>query len=679
MDAWQKAQTKWRQDMKAWEDSLTPAQRAELSRRRDLEERARREKEKSREEEFERSRRLPLPTDGYTWQAAAAKRRLGAAAVAQLGRDKIAYGPSVKQSFTPYFGGPVFITSDSLLNAFHVLFEDSFREWELRNCGELRKHLEIVFQQARENLRKSPYAPSDTAPAWRQAQVAIGPALCLLGSPIDLFDDDVRPEIQRQLVKIRAADAAELPDWLAPGEPKFMAVDYRACKPIGFYAGDEKLADYFRAVRWLQSVPFRANRNAELAAIGMLGYGLDRAYRSGGQQFLGIYSVILGVTDTRGLPEAAYDFQNFFSNYRGTATWTDALRAKKRWELGQVMSHDDWMKLGRDELPPNADGLLANVVYHIIPAYRVWDSALFQTLADRQLEPEGLAVAVALGSTFAGEHMQNLTTAQVQAAAKTVDGTANQIEGRHERSLYTDYLDVLRTLNVPPPSDAPAFVRSDAWRAKTTQTILSSWAQMRHTFSLQAKRSEYYLGMFILPPGFVEPNPEFFARISDLIERSRGLFETDRDRWDTLASVSRKLEALAHKELRQQQWSPQEEEFLKAYGERIAYAMGYDGNSYEVPNDDAPRWAEAHHNDLNDAWLAICIGRPRMIYVLYPWNGMEILCQGSVLPYYEYTAKERLTDAEWKQRLDSSQPPESPEWMQPYLGKTPPVSTGPGH
>jgi hypothetical protein len=210
-------------------------------------------------------------------------------------------------------------------------------------------------------------------------------------------------------------------------------------------------------------------------------------------------------------------------------------------------------------------------------------------------------------------------------------------------------------------------MRSEAWQAKSTQTVLSGWAQMRHTFTLQAKRSELYFGIVLVPPGVVEPNPEFFARMADLIERSRRLLDANRARWDELASVTRKLEALAHKQLRQQPWSQEDENFLKAYGARIAGAMGYQGNSYEKPNDDAPRWTDVHHNAPGDYSLAVAVGRPRIIYVLYPWNGMEVLCQGSVMPYYEYRSKVRLTDPEWKQLLDSPRAPAQPAWLLPFV------------
>jgi len=46
---------------------------------------------------------------------------------------------------------------------------------------------------------------------------------------------------------------------------------------------------------------------------------------------------------------------------------------------------------------------------------------------------------------------------------------------------------------------------------------------------------------------------------------------------------------------------------------------------------------------------------------------MEILCQGSVMQYYEYDAKPvPLTDEEWLKLLDSPDSPPIPEWLRPF-------------
>jgi hypothetical protein len=57
-----------------------------------------------------------------------------------------------------------------------------------------------------------------------------------------------------------------------------------------------------------------------------------------------------------------------------------------------------------------------------------------------------------------------------------------------------------------------------------------------------------------------------------------------------------------------------------------------------------------------------------VLYVLYPLHEKELLCVGSVLPYYEFKhGPERLTDAAWMDRLGRDTPP-PPSWVQPILG-----------
>ncbi len=89
--------------------------------------------------------------------------------------------------------------------------------------------------------------------------------------------------------------------------------------------------------------------------------------------------------------------------------------------------------------------------------------------------------------------------------------------------------------------------------------------------------------------------------------------------------------------------------------------MGYFGNAY-TPRDDAPRWVEIVRDPRRNDSLAAATGRPRALYVLYPWQGLEVLCEGAVIPYYEYRAPMILTDAEWRERLNRPDAPRPPEW-----------------
>ena len=77
--------------------------------------------------------------------------------------------------------------------------------------------------------------------------------------------------------------------------------------------------------------------------------------------------------------------------------------------------------------------------------------------------------------------------------------------------------------------------------------------------------------------------------------------------------------------------------------------MLYGGNSYLTPRDDAPRVVDVYANPQESGYLHVGIARPRKMYVLYPWKGKTVLCEGAILPYYgEGGAKVRRVAGRFK-------------------------------
>lgn len=724
--------------------------------------------------ERERYGRMPEPSDGYDWHSVALTRKLTPAEIEKLGRDKLLIGRTqFRQSFEPYVhpAGPMFITSDSLLNAFHVLFEDSFRNLEFQRASDLRLHLESLVEAARTMRIGSPYPQSDLQPGWIHAQRALGPAMVFLGTSPDSFDPEVRGDIAAQIAKIRAATSIELPFWLEPRTSAFVGIDYRRMRPVGFYANDERLADYFRAVRWLQTVPFRIGRDDELSALLLLAHSGSRD-----PAWFADYERLIG-------PAEGESFTAVNIGLKRDLNWAGILsnaRSKLRPILARSMSfvNDD---LRVQEPPGQAKEAPA---FHILRSYRLPDAALFQYLVDRNETPTGLQMAAMIGSSWARSRLTPRQPQVLDDALKLGRGLA--FDGMGHGPLYNRYLAALGTLFDSPDPDAPAFMRSDAWSAKSCQTALAGWAQMRHTFTLQAKQTVVAFGVYEMPPGFIEPNPRFLRRMAELVQsaeetlrgtdtlsnsnfaaatrlraaadmletlsekvaamkesdyalvvpspipeynqfmsefgqvggagdlliadgyqgvgkavvsrfappaefsanlkelssvarseavryeqgqvrpRPANEFNSLSGRWATLQHAVERLEILVQVQLRRQAFDPEDSGFLKGYGSTIAAVMGYFGNEY-TPRDDSQRWAEVVRDPGRDDSLAAATGRPRPLYVLYPWNGMEVLCEGSVIPYYEDHSKTTLTDAEWREKLGSPGAPPEPAWIRDQL------------
>lgn len=547
-----------------------------------------------------------------------------------------------------------------------------------------------------------------------------------------------------EVARITAATARLKPEWLGKPDAGFMAIDYARFKPQGFYADEPRLAAFFRATAWLQSIPMRVGNDAELATAMLLG----KACLLGGEYHLQDdvfqrYQHLLGECDDLPLEDAMY-----------LGTDLAAAREKLRDELPPKINDQDRM--------PAPEGEPLPLTFRVLPGYLLAEAPMLQRTGASRVLPSGLDVAAALGSPVARKQLSE----PLLAEADKLDLT--------DPSLHTAYLRLLKHLNHA-DADAPELFRSEVWNIKSCNTQLAGWAQMRHTWALQAKRTVYARMATHQHPGFVEPVPEFFSALAelcsdvhlsmrrarafgpDVVEYARLLREYARlgeeknfgytpendpkdltpaewydlaraeevaywlgmvpysflaweekeevqidfikklrevadqlvdgtyphalrvrdvatnfgenfdAQWRDLEVLARRCETLAHKQLRELDFNDSDREFMKEFGKRLAGVMFYQGNSWLFPRDDAPRVSEIAWSAEHDERLLVGIARPRALYVLYPWKGELILCEGAVLPYYEFRGREPMTDAEWIASLDGEKRPAIPEWLKPIV------------
>ena len=154
-----------------------------------------------------------------------------------------------------------------------------------------------------------------------------------------------------------------------------------------------------------------------------------------------------------------------------------------------------------------------------------------------------------------------------------------------EENLYALWLDSLRRLDRPPAEGYfPEVMRRTPWRRKQLQTQLASWTELRHDALLYAKQSYTSMPSCGYPAAYVEPYPEFFARLALFAERARTLLSAteiptteDVELADALgrqrqrevsfftefSGTMRTLERLARKELRAEPFTEDESAFLR--------------------------------------------------------------------------------------------------------------------
>jgi hypothetical protein len=706
------------------------------------------------------------------WRDEAASLKLSADELRLLEQNKFVIGQrEYRQIFQPYLGGstPVFITSDSVLNAYHVLLEESLKHLEHAQLIRLRKLLPDMWKGLAGPDKDSAGDSALMKAARRRAQIVLGTGIRLLdAAPLQPAPaGDLQALIDAEVKKVIEATAMEKPAWLGQSDAGFAAIAYSRFKPRGFYAGDAPLERYFRCVAWLGAIPFRVANDEEVVSAMLLGHSLFGGLGNDLDDFLKPYREFLGSVDDLPLDRNndryfAADGSLKIAIPQGLAEARQDFRDRAKFTLPKI----------NDQVRGAAEGNAADLTTRILPARQLPDAAMFQDSTDPdrfpRKFPSGLDVAAMLGSPLARANLEKDAGYHDQLIAAIAEyGPLGKVS--RDSAIYEDYLHTLSALFDAPEKDVPALFASAAWQAKNCQTALASWAQMRHTWILQAKENNVVFGAMRQPSGFVEPNPEFFSRFAELIMRSQsilkenGAFEPDigmaaadlrklaqlieknkadadgvveippsmedqlfvnsvrnivealrdpnanitttelmrsdipklraladqLDRgdmpadpklrevllkeyetrlehlWQSFSLIARRLESLANKQLRGVAFNEEEDRFIKSYGESLAAYMLYFGNSYEFPRDDAPRVADVFMNPKEGKVLEVGIGRARAIYLLYPWQGREILCRGAVMSYYEFTHPAPMTDVQWKTMLDAPGHPEMPGWAKP--------------
>ncbi|MCK6461719.1 MAG: DUF3160 domain-containing protein, partial [Planctomycetes bacterium] len=297
----------------------------------------------------------------------------------KLARDGIAVGTKpLRQVFEAYVDAetPVFITSDSILNGFHVLLEESVLRLESARASNLGDALAFLYAGA-DGLEDMEIAPALREAATRWLRIFLGTALLLLGREAP----GAPPEAAEEARRIEKAEGVSKPAWLGPPDDGFVAIDYARYKPQGFYARKPELARYFRALGWLQAVPFRVDRDEEFVAILLLHDRLgglgdvdhDRVERA--RSALTGYQRLLGSSDDLTLLDAL-------------GMWTD--------DLEEMRAH--YRRAAVDPEVQDQVATTREASVRVVGAARTPDALLFQRTAEVRRPPDGLEVCAALGS-----------------------------------------------------------------------------------------------------------------------------------------------------------------------------------------------------------------------------------------------------------------------------------------
>ncbi|MBX9654977.1 DUF3160 domain-containing protein [bacterium] len=639
---------------------------------------------------------------------------------------------------------PVFITSDSILNAYHVAFVHSLEFMDRFDATMLPSQLELIQRSiSRLSFTKN---NATTESARKTCRIVIGVAQVLMSpSAIQSIDPAIHSIIRKQVRLAERASSRESVDWI--GNPEIF-IDYTTFKPTATYADDEMLARYYRTVRWLQSVPLLYDKDDQLFAAMILAKACDTQWFARSQR---TYQIFGGPSQI--------DLQTVAKLADDLALSTESIPVLRERIIQYCKEQKIEDSLDITDLRRNKSGTI-----RLIAATRPVENHLFDVyLRDPKITlgeySAGVTICAALGSSFAKDMLPKETASNLEALAGD-DKVWPVI-----RSLHDQHLRCLRLLCDSPPDGAPPFMSDELWKRKTCQAVAASWAQDRNAGLLHNQRDFTYLnGSQPKIWGTVEPDPDFFRAVSELarktdeimtfpasdrelaiillestidslIRKNPGISEShmilkhqtkeeymllcrlgknldqlntahnlgiaelglinlikmhhllktasssdsstskcatkivdsfQRVAWSEFAKICDRLAVLAEMELKGIEFTQEDSKEIRFYGDRLAGFYGYLNHAAIRPRDDASRVATVF-SDTQGNHLAVGVGRPRALYVLFPYQGQEILCRGAVMPYYEFVSSTVLNDAEWRSLAASPRAPQLPNWIRPLV------------
>ncbi len=599
---------------------------------------------------------------------------------------------------------PLFITTDSVLHTYHVIFDYLLQKVEKTHLIKLCETLaQKMLKQSISLLKAIKEEKTRTAALKNVAYFGVAVRLLNKRYPINM-PREARKMAEQEIQKINSAQGIQHSS-IFPYE-----LDYSQFKPRGHYTRQPELERYFKAMMWFGNVmlpfeiggiyadqPIRADEQIVQSILMTYALFSGDAIKEWNQLYE-ITSFFVGESDDLN----PYGYHELIEEVYGTNLDINSLWQEEKLKLMLEKSEEIHKPLigatlsGRLGSPKNVDGRLIVVApqFRFMGQRYILDSEVFYQLTYVGPEgerpfPKGLDFPAALGSTRAYDILTKDYKEQdkwpgylpsMEKMKEKIKNTDDKL--KKEKNAYMTWIWALSSIIQEDYDYYPPTLKGEHWQNKQLNTFLGSWAEIRHDTILYAKQSEAKTEAAAPPQkelAYVEPNIPFYERMAYLVTwieatLSKGKLLDSAD-MEALKSFKQLVEFLRDISLKQIRGStPTEKEYLqlKGYGyllEGIYKKLASKDGKYanELFNEGMAVIADIHN--CQNLCMEVGVGNPDEIYALVPIEGEWYVARGGVYSYYEFLQpiSDRLTDEEWRDMLKSGKAPERQRWIKKYI------------
>jgi hypothetical protein len=623
---------------------------------------------------------------------------------------------------------PNFITTDSILHNYHLMFDYTLRRLEEDKLAPELKKLNVAMLASALGQYNSLKGTEWGNAAKRN--VGFFAVASKLLDPAVAIPEIIKSEVEGELALIEAHEGIKESLVMNIGSkagvkietpqgalsPDAVNEDYSQYIPRGHYTKSEELKAYFKSMMWYGRLTFRFKSEDEVRSAVLMTLSLDK--KTNFDSWNKIYEPInFFVGKTNDI--SYYDFKNAIDWLLGAGEKPEIILTDKN-KLAMFVSRLANMNPPQINSIPIFQASIQPDREKEIKGFRFMgqrftiDAAIFQRLITREVGPKGLAcskapfndgrmlpkgldIPAAMGSKKAegilksqGDfelacYPENMSKMQKYIASLGVDIWT--------QNLYWGWLYSLQSLTTEKPAGYPSFMINSAWAGKDLNTYLASWTELKHDTILYAKQVYAELGGGGELPakkddrGYVEPNVLVYARLASLLKMTaagladRGLLSAaNKTNLGKLEQLALSLKTISEKELNNTALTDAEYELIRSYGGQLESfwlevnkndmaASGLDQRNYLDQNPSALVADVA--TDPNGQVLEEGTGRVNSIFVIVPIDGKLTIARGAVYSYYEFPwpLSDRLTDEKWRELLQNYDQPQLPSWTNEFIVK----------
>jgi len=600
---------------------------------------------------------------------------------------------------TRYGNVPAFITTDSVFHVYHLVFDKMLRDLERDMFIPILKELtSSMIATAKTQYDQLVGSPLEEAALRNLAYFSVAGALLQTG---DQIPDAARELVDAEMALIMATSGIEYsPIFNYEGQPKDMQYieDYSQYIPRGHYTLGPELEMYFRAMMWYGRMNYRLKDRMEVQRALMITKALRETTTPSGNSALTLWQNIydptvfivgkaddLGVHEFGVISDAVFGAAPELTLFADEALLTSFIETARQLPPPQVNSMWVWVWQDQDDVTQGFRFMgqrftLDQYVFGQV----MWDNV--GTISEPRDLPKALDFFAAQGSELAFNLLHEMgensyVNYDTQMTKVTAEVATLELDS-WTQNLYWSWLYALQPIFEPKGEAFPAFMQTDAWARKDLQTALSSWTELKHDTILYSKQimAEMGGGPGEPPPhGYVEPNPEAYARLLALAQMTydglqvRGLLGQN-----TMANLNNLIDELqflldiSQREMAGAAITEDDYWRIKYYGgwlESMTVASADPmGDGYTAYLEDQKSALVADVATGINRVLEEGVGYPTYIYVVLPDEPYRVGI-GVVYTYYEFIVapSDRMTDQTWQAKLESGQAPAQPEWTQAFI------------